>query len=115
MIVMPVNSGAGAAAISPLTLVPDNLNKPSLIEHTNNLKSELNNESIISSGGRGPKKVKASISPSLLPGQRQELSKEEVEQLVPWRYLSKDYFLKRASPLSPSSLAPKLFALSTET
>lgn len=35
--------------------------------------------------------------------------------MVPWRYLSKDYFLKRASPLSPSSLAPKGFALSTET
>ena len=43
------------------------------------------------------------------------MTKEEIEQLVPWRYLSKDYFIKKASPLSPSSIAPKAYALSTET
>ncbi len=44
-----------------------------------------------------------------------QLSPHEIEQLVPWRYLSKDYFLRRAPPLSPSSLAPKAQALSTQT
>jgi hypothetical protein len=44
------------------------------------------------------------------------MTRDEIEQLVPWRYSSKDYFLRKAAPLSPSSLAPKgHHALSTET
>jgi hypothetical protein len=39
---------------------------------------------------------------------------KEIEALVPWRYLSKDYFLRKANPLAPSSIAPKAYALSTE-
>jgi hypothetical protein len=42
------------------------------------------------------------------------MTKEEIEHLVPWRYQSKDYFLKAPPPQSPSSLAPKSQALSTE-
>jgi hypothetical protein len=44
-----------------------------------------------------------------------QLSKEDIEHLVPWRYSSKDYFVKPPPPMSPSSLAPKSNALSTET
>jgi len=42
------------------------------------------------------------------------MTKEEIEHLVPWRYQSKDYFLKAPPPQSPSSLAPKSQALSTD-
>jgi hypothetical protein len=42
------------------------------------------------------------------------MTKEEIEHLVPWRYQSKDYFVKAPPPQSPSSLAPKSQALSTD-
>jgi hypothetical protein len=54
------------------------------------------------------------VAPKLL-GVSAQLTREEVERLEPWRYSSKHYFLRKAQPLSPSSIAPKTFALSTET
>ena len=58
-----------------------------------------------------PRQVRAS---PLVQG-LQQLSKEDIEHLVPWRYSSKDYFLRAPPAMSPSSLAPKSNALSTET
>jgi hypothetical protein len=58
-----------------------------------------------------PRQVRAS---PLVHG-LQQLSKEDIEHLVPWRYSSKDYFLRPPPAMSPSSLAPKSNALSTET